>query len=94
MVFSKNCNVPILLLNQFFFAFNEDIIEAFYTCVIMHNIASKQFLSAGDGSNEGDTSYDFVTVTYDDETTEQMPWEKLSLCCIYRWKGIVQASEH
>ena len=91
MVFSKN--VPILLLNQFFFAFNEDIIEAFYTCVIMHNIASKQCLSAGDGSNEGDTSYDFVTVTYDDETTEQMPWENYR-CAVYRWNGIVQVSEH
>jgi len=40
------------------FAFIEDIIEAFYTCLVLHNMAVVERVQAGDGLTESDIVYD------------------------------------
>ncbi len=42
------------------FQFVEDIIEAFYACLILHNMSVVERVASGDGSRETATMYDFV----------------------------------
>jgi hypothetical protein len=43
------------------FAFMEDVIEAFYTCFILHNMAVAEWDSSNYFISEADVVYDFCT---------------------------------
>jgi arginine deiminase len=71
--------------NHFFaqpipFAFVKDIIEAFYTCVILCNMAVKDRLKCG--SSSADASYDFVCTADGNVADDQLPWKNLALHCV------------
>ncbi len=65
------------------FAFEEDIIEAFYTCVILYNIAVKDRLNSSDGSSEEDALYDFVCTTDGTNALQQLPQPNLAFRYVY-----------
>lgn len=76
LVFSKKIHFFAWLIP---FAFVEDTIEAFYTCVILHNMAMKVWLKSGDGSSEADASYDFVCTADGTGALQQYPQQNLAL---------------
>jgi hypothetical protein len=61
------------------FAFVEDVIEAFYTCLILHNMAVAERVSSDDFINEADVVYDFVQPMDNDANAQALPRDNMAL---------------
>jgi hypothetical protein len=61
------------------FAYIEDVIEAFYTCIILHNMAVAERIGSGDFINEADVVYDFVPPVENVEVPQGLPRENMAL---------------
>jgi len=61
------------------FAYIEDVIEAFYTCLILHNMAVAEWVGSMDSINEADIVYDFVPLVDDVEVAQGLPCENIAL---------------
>jgi hypothetical protein len=61
------------------FAFMEDVIEAFYTCLILHNMAVAEGVSSDDFINEADVVYDFVQPMDNNADAQALPRENMAL---------------
>jgi hypothetical protein len=61
------------------FSFMEDIIEAFYTCLVLHNMAVVERFELSDGVSEGDMVYDFVQQSDAKDDVQRPPHENIAL---------------
>ena len=62
------------------FAFIEDIIEAFYCCIILHNVAVKERMELNNGSIESHSFYKCVDDPVEVEAdAAQSQWSNLAL---------------
>jgi len=61
------------------FAFVEDEIEAFYTCLVLHNMAVAEWVSSEDFINEADVIYNVFHPTDNDADAQVLPCENMAL---------------
>jgi hypothetical protein len=66
------------------FAYIEGVIEAFYTCLILHNMAVAEQVGSVDFINEVDAVYDFVPPVDDEEVAQGLPCENIALQFVKR----------
>ena len=61
------------------FAYIEDVIEAFYTCLILHNMAVAERAGSVDYINEADVVYNIIPPVDDVDVAQGLPRENIAL---------------